>query len=687
MVERSGRTSVLHDRVYDFELGPGETVTFTKTLSVCTSLQCRVGALKEETLRLLNEAVSKGFERNLSEHTSKWKGRWDHANITIRGDEACDKALRLNIYHLIIAGFKGNFPMSIGARALTGQGYRGHVFWDSDIFMLPFYIYTDPVVAKNMLLYRYYRLNAARKNARERGYNGVLFPWESASGGDDVTPRYARDIDGSVIKIDTIDFEHHVSADVAYAVFNYYRATQDTEFMTHHGAEIIFETARFWSSRATFDKKKKKYEIRDVIGPDEFHVHVNNDVYTNIMAAWNMGYAADLYDEIKEKDIEAFGRLRHKLRISDDEAADWRHISGHIYVPNTKRDGIIEQFEGYFKKKDIVVRNYDNNFMPEAPSHFSYSDFNKTKFIKQPDTLLVFQLLPERFSDNEKKKSLRYYMKYTLHQSSLSHSSHAIVSSRLGNILRAYVLFLFSSQVDLKNLHNNTDGGMHMANAGGTWQAAVFGFAGVSFDKDGIAVNPSLPSHWKGIDFNLFWKKCFLKFSLENYKANITYYPINSGLENITLRVFGDRYTLEPFKTLEVKRKGGRIDMKRVRDIIKKENFIYASENTPVMRVSRLLVENKVSSVPIINDDNELKGIISEQDILRVTESKKLAKLKAKDVMNKNVEYVKDDDHLEIAIRLFAERPYRRLPVLRGKAVVGVISRREVLSSCMGEYY
>ncbi|MBN1871375.1 MAG: CBS domain-containing protein [Candidatus Omnitrophica bacterium] len=686
MMERDGRQVALHDRFYDFELKAGETITFTKTMAITTSLQYRVSNLKEETLRILNNAVSAGFERNAKDHIETWKTIWEHANIKIDGDELCDRALRFNIYHLVIAGFKGNFPMNIGARALTGQGYRGHIFWDSEIFMLPFYIYTDPLIAKNILLYRYYRLNGARSNAKVRGYQGVLFPWESGSKGDDVTPRYAKDIDGSVIKIETIEYEQHITADIAYGVYNYYRATEDTDFMVNQGAEIVMESARFWASRVTFNLSRKKYEIHNVIGPDEFHINVKNNSYTNYMAAWNLEYAHDIYHDLKKNNPQELEDLMSKIRLSEKEVAAWKEIGDNMFIPISKKTGIIEQFEGYFKKKETVVRNYDKQFMPEAPSHYSYSDFDKTQFIKQADTLLLFNLFPERFTAEEKRKNYRFYIKRTLHQSSLSHSSHCLIAAQLGDYLRAFALYLFAVHVDLKNLHNNTDGGMHMANVGGVWQATVFGFAGLSFYSDAIAVNPVLPRHWKEISFNLFWKKSLLKVSVNNKMVSIICYPMNSNQSGIKAIIFNKEFILEPFKIYEFKRKARDIHMRRVRDIMRKDSFISANEDTPVRRISHFLVDHNISSVPIIDSSSQLQGIVSEQDILKVTDSD-LSKLKAKDIMNKSVEYVKEDDHIEIAIRIFTERPFRMLPVLRGKTVVGVLSRQEVLSACTGEYY
>ena len=688
-VERDAKESVLHDRVYDFEMKAKESITFTKTFSINTSLQCRARRLKEETERHLCEAVTKGFDKSIEDHTESWKARWERANIVIKGDDLCDKAVRFNIYHLIIAAYKGNFTMSIGARALTGMGYRGHIFWDSEIFMLPFYLFTDPDTAKNMLLYRYNRLGHAIANAKKKGYSGALFPWESGGVGDEATPRYAKDVDGSVMEVDTIDYEHHISGDIAYAVFNYFRATDDIDFMIRSGAEIVFSTARFWASRVTFNEKIKKFEILDIIGPDEFHIRVKNNAYTNILASWNLEYAATLYYELKKKNPVAFLKLKHHLKLNDKETADWKDISKNIYVSRSK-DGIIEQFEGYFKKKSIPAKSHSDFFMPEAPQHLTYKNFHKTQFIKQADTLLLFYLFPERFSHEEMVKNYQYYIKRTLHQSSLSHSTHAILASEYKDCLRAYALFLFAAQVDLKNLHNNTDGGMHMANVGGVWQAIVLGFAGISFTDGLIDINPRLPGHWHSVLFELMWKKDSIRLNISNRGVEACYYPVDSHSQPLHITVFKQRCVLEPAKIVKVtpkRKESAMVPLKRLKDIMKQENFVFVDLNNPVKDVTRLLREKSASSVPVVTGDKELCGIISKQDVINATEREDLSQLKAKDVMNKSVEYVKDSDHAEIALRLFTERSFQVLPVVKGKKLVGCITRKEILSACAGEYY
>jgi kojibiose phosphorylase len=690
-LDRGDSVNLCKDRVYNFQMKAGDVVTFTKAFAVCTSLQHRPSKIKETTLNVLKEAVSGGFQKSLENHITAWRDKWEIANINIKGCKLSERALRFNIYHLIIAGYKNKFPASITARALSGQGYRGHIFWDAEIFLLPFYLHTDTEIAKKMLLYRYQRLSEAKKNASKRGWQGALFPWESASRGDDVTPVYAKDIDGRVIKVDTIEFEQHISADIAFAVFNYYRATADIEFILNYGMELVFETAKFYRSRLTFNEKMKKYEILKVTGPDEFHTCVDNNVYTNILAAWNLEYAFKLYSQFKAKKSSVIKKLLKKIKLTNKEIKQWSDIADSVYIPHSRKKGLIEQFQGYFRKKESIIKTYDNNFMPEAPKRISYEGFNKTQYIKQADLLLLFYLLPERFNQQQKLKNYSYYINKTLHQSSLSHSIHAIIAGRMGNYLRAFAFFLSSLQLDLKNLHNNTDGGMHMANIGGCWQAVIFGFAGLELEDEMISVDPRLPGHWQSISFNFIYKQCLWHFSLSNSKISVNWRPLSgNSSDTMNIKLFKKLYSLKPLEVAKIDRDLKEVSMvsvKRLKNVMKAENFIFINENITAKEVSRFLREKRVASVPVVTANNEMVGIISKNDIVNFAESENFSQLKAKDIMNKNVEYVKPEDHLEIALRIFTERSFQLLPVVKGKILVGCITRKEILSACLGECY
>ncbi|MEE8392120.1 MAG: beta-phosphoglucomutase, partial [Anaerolineae bacterium] len=265
---------------------PGEQITADKLIALVTSRETT--DVRQAVLSKLEEAVSHGYDDLRAANDAAWETEWETCNVTIEGDDKADLALRYSLFQLLIAAPRHDDRVSIPAKTLSGFGYRGHVFWDTEIFIVPFFTYTRPEIARNLLMYRYHTLPGARRKARESGYEGAMFAWESAGSGDETTPRWVPSPDGELTRIWCGDIEHHISADVAHAIVQYWRVTGDDDFMRDYGAEIVLDTARFWGSRAEWNAARDRYEINDVIGPDEYHDHVNNNVFTNCMARWNL---------------------------------------------------------------------------------------------------------------------------------------------------------------------------------------------------------------------------------------------------------------------------------------------------------------------------------------------------------------------------------------------------------------
>jgi kojibiose phosphorylase len=510
------------NKIFNMSLKKGETVCFTKIFSVHTSKHTGRLKLKRAALNDINRAKNIRFKNLLKRHIDAWRDKWGHADIKIEGDREAQKALRFNIYHLLIAGKENDDNVSIGARTLSGNGYRGHVFWDTEIFILPFFIYTNPRVARNLLMYRFHRLEEAKRIAESKGYKGILFPWESADIGKDVTPPYAKNLDGTIIEIHTGDMEHHIVCDVAYGVSHYYDATGDDSFMMKAGLEILLRSARFWASRVTYNQKRKIFEIRNVIGPDEFHENVNNSAYTNEMAKWNLNRAKGLYGIFKKKYPRFVRKIAKKISFNaDKEIENWAKIADKIKIPFSKSKGILEEFDGYFRKKDIILRKLNHYFMPVLPREVAIRDIMHTQLIKQADIVMLMYLLPERFKRKEKIKNYLYYVKRTIHKSSLSPSIYSILASEVGDITRGYLYFLFSLYADLKNTHGNTREGIHAASLGGTWQAAIMGFSGFRIIDEMPSFEPGLPGHWRALKFRVKWKRHDLKIRVSNKKIKI----------------------------------------------------------------------------------------------------------------------------------------------------------------------
>ena len=494
----------------EFEAIEGEFIDINKYITFYTSRDVDKRNVSIMAKREMLNFMAEGYEEELKNHLDVYAKLWSQADIEISGDKEADKALRFNIFHLLSVANPLDDRVSIGAKGLHGEGYKGHVFWDTEVFMLPFYIYEYPEAARALLIYRYNLLNAARKNAEKNGYKGAQYPWESADTGEEETPRWGVGYLGNPVRIWTGDIEHHITADVALAIFEYYRATNDLDFMIKYGIEILLETARFWASRVEYNTTLDRYEINDVIGPDEFHEHINNNFYTNYLAKWNIKIALKLTILLKEKHKSEYLIISSKICLLEDELNKWQEILDKIYLPYDRvnyNSKLMEEFEGYFNKEDFTINKFDENNMPIWPEKVRLNKLNDTQLIKQADIVMLLLLLGEEFDDETKKLNYHYYEKRTMHKSSLSPSMYAIMGMRIGEYNNAYEHFLRSALVDLKDNQGNTSEGLHMASAGGTWQVAILGFGGMHVDEDGIlCFDPYLPDKWNSIRFKIHWR-------------------------------------------------------------------------------------------------------------------------------------------------------------------------------------
>ncbi len=684
-VESGKNKEFLTGRIHDFDLKTKQQITFSKIFCIKTSLDYDSRSLKRETMRDLNAAVEDGFDELFKAHQKAMKQKWETADIIIEGDKESQLAVRFCIYHLIISAGEEYGRFSIGAKTLSGEGYKGHVFWDTEIYILPFFIHVFPKLAKQLLMLRYNTLNAARGIAASKGYDGAMYPWESTPDGQEQTPRYAKDIDGSIVEVHTQDFEHHITADVAFGISEYCRLTGDREFLLNCGSEIIIETARFWASRVK--KKEGAYHINGVIGPDEFHVNVDDNAFTNYMAIWNLNRAASLCGELKGD--PCFQNLKRRIKLKSEEISNWQRIASLIVFPRSEKYGIITQFKNYLRKKDIKIKSYDKYFLPEAPKYTELEGLEKTRFLKQADVVLLFCLFPDYFSEGEKKRNYDFYMKRTLHKSSLSFSAHSLAAAKMGDMFRAFKFFWVAANLDILDIAGNTVDGIHAANLGGVWQALVGGFGGVRVSPEGLSVSPRLPGNFSKLAFNFFYYSDRYEIEISDRAVRVKVVPVknkNSKTIKRVIEVFGKQYDLLPFKYRVFKAREER-EMITAKDIMKKKNMLTVDENMPVAQIGRVMVEKKASSVPVVDKHNNLMGIVSEVNIIEATTDENFSKLKAGDIMNKKVVAVKLSDPLEEITKTFTKFPYRRLPVLDGKKVAGVITRRDIIADFLGGFY
>ncbi|MFC1485046.1 glycoside hydrolase family 65 protein [bacterium] len=529
--------------VSNLDVKKGETICITKYFSFYTSRDINAKKIMKRTIETLETAVSKGFDCLFLENKKVWKKKWNVSDIEICGNNEDAKAVRFNIYHLLIASSEKNLDVSIGAKTLSGEGYRGHVFWDTEIFMLPFFIYTNSRIAKNFLLYRYNRLHQAREKARENNYRGAMFVWESADLGDECTPLWYKDKHGDIQKVTTGLFEHHITADIAYATSLYYEVTGDEIFMINYGMELIFETARFWQSRVDYNKKNKRYEISAVTGPDEFHEHINNNAFTNIVAAWNLEYAYNLYSDFSKKHPLAFKKIVKKIGLTPDEIEDWKKISQNLYVP-VLRTGIVEQFAGFLKLKKNPITHRNKYLLLKNHNELKEDEIKDFQFVKQADVLMIFLLFPHYYDSKIKIKNYEFYEPKTLHFSSLSPSAHAIVGLDVGALELAYKYFVTSAYLDIRNIYHHTGDGMHAASLGGVWQIVIYGFAGIRILENKLFCDPKLPKSWKSIKCCIIWKGHKIKFFIDKNTVTISTFNLYKKYD-FKINVYGKDYIID----------------------------------------------------------------------------------------------------------------------------------------------
>ena len=483
----------------------GETLTFQRLVAVYTNRDTAdPGRAALEHVRRCGWDT---FEGAFEAHAARWQEIWERSDVRIPGSAATEQALRFNAYHLVSAA-DHDPGVSVGARAMTGRAYEGHVFWDVEIFKLPFYLYTCPQVAQALLLYRYHTLDGARRRARELGGRGACYAWESTVTGDDVTPTTIRlKTTGTDVPIFTGTQQLHVTAGVAYAVWRYWDATQDAAFLRDAGVEILLETARFWVNRCT--RGPRHYHLRGVVGPDEYHHSVNDNAYTNWMARFNLERAVEAVEWIQREFPAAFAALAERCTLAAHERDEWREVARHLYCPAPNAQGVIEQFEGFFDLEDYTLPR-EERFKAPISRLFDWDRINRLQLIKQADVLMLLHLFPDSFSHEIAAANYRYYEPRTDHGSSLSPGIHAAVAARLGLREDAERYWRESLWLDLSNVMSNSALGVHPACMGATWQALVFGFLGVRFTEAGPVPDADaparLPSKWRGVSLELCWR-------------------------------------------------------------------------------------------------------------------------------------------------------------------------------------
>jgi trehalose/maltose hydrolase-like predicted phosphorylase len=380
------------------------------------------------------------------------------------------------------------------------------------------------------------------------GWRGALYAWESADTGDDATPEQVVAPDRQVVDILCGEQEQHISADVAYAVWQYWQATGDATFLLDAGAEILLETGRFWSSRAEREADGQCH-IRGVIGPDEYHEHIDDNAFTNVMARWNIRRALEVAALLRERWPDHWERLATHLGVDETEMQRWRTVAGTLATGLDAETGLFEQFAGYFGLEEINLAGYAGRSVP-MDIVLGRERTSRSQVIKQADVVALLGLLPEEFPGEMAAANFRYYEPRCGHGSSLSHAMHGLVAARLGQSETALRHFQRTAAIDLADTHATSDDGVHIAALGGIWQMAVLGFAGLSLRRDGVELHPQLPATWQSLGFQVQWRGRRLKIRIDQVKQCVEA-TLEAG-EPIKLVISGDAHELRHGHVLRV---------------------------------------------------------------------------------------------------------------------------------------
>ena len=457
-------------------------------------------------LDTLRDAEDAGFERLLAEQRAAWGNFWDIADVRVENDAELQRAIRLALFQLS-ASVGDDGETALGARGLTGPGYRGHVFWDTDVFVLPFLAATRPRAARTLLEYRIRRLPGAFREAHASGHAGARFPWESARSGRDVTPDRGR-VAGESVPILTGQLEEHIVADVAWGVSCYLDWTGDEEFEVAVGLTILVETARYWASRIRLDGEGRGH-IDGVIGPDEYHENIDDNAYTNVMARWNLRRAAAAAASLDAD-------------VGEDEVSRWRALADALvdgYDPTT---GVYEQFAGFFELEPLVIAEIAPRRPADAEQLLGRERLRGAQVAKQADTLMLHHLVPDELAADSLGPNLLFYEPRTSHGSSLSPGMHASLLARVGRMSEALDWLRVTSRMDLDDLTNSSAAGLHTAAMGSLWQALAFGFAGLRPAGDRLRLDPRLPDEWGSLQIRVVFRGARVRIHVGNPTVTVS---------------------------------------------------------------------------------------------------------------------------------------------------------------------
>lgn len=489
-----------------------DEVALYKYTAILSSLDHKPDTLVKNSMETVKKAARRKYSKLFLDHIAVWEENWSQSDIVIKGDPAAQQGIRFNIFQLNQTYTGKDERLNIGPKGFTGEKYGGSTYWDTEAFLIPFYLSTEPPeIARNLLIYRYKHLQKAIENAKKLGFNAgaALYPMVTMNG-EECHNEWE------------ITFEEiHRNGAIAFAIYNYIRYTGDKDYLAEYGLEVLIALSRFWRQRVNWSDVKGKYVILGVTGPNEYENNVNNNWYTNKMAAWTLRYTIECLDYVMDEHPLQYQRIVKKTHFHhDSETSSWKDIIKHMYFPMLDERGIFLQQDGYMDKEQRMVSELSPKERP-INQHWSWDRILRSVFIKQADVLQGIFCFEDEYTTDTIRRNFDFYEPRTVHESSLSPCIHSILANRIGEVEKAYDLYLRTSRLDLDDYNNEVAEGLHITSMGGTWMSMVIGFGGMRIKEGMLTFTPNLPRKWKLISFNIHFRGRILNVTITENKTSV----------------------------------------------------------------------------------------------------------------------------------------------------------------------
>jgi maltose phosphorylase len=519
------------------DIKANETVVVYKIATNLSSQNYEAADLVQTAVKVIDTAVAQGFDSLLIEQAEAWATKWQEGDIIIEGDVAAQQAIRFNIFQLNQTYTGKDARLNIGPKGFTGEKYGGSTYWDTEAYCIPFYLSTAPEeVSKNLLIYRYKHLEKAIENAEKLGFNNgaALYPMVTMNG-EECHNEWE------------ITFEEiHRNGAIAFAIFNYIRYTGDQSYLAQYGLEVLVGIARFWKQRVNWSEDKKQFVMLGVTGPNEYENNINNNWYTNTLAAWCLSYAVEAAGIVKNEDASKYQQIIEKTKLNEvEEFGAWTNIAANIYLPYDAEKGVFLQQDGYLDKEQILVKDLPASDRP-LNQKWSWDRILRSCFIKQADVLQGMYFFEDDYDLESLRRNFDFYESRTVHESSLSPCVHSILAAKLNDGERAYEFYLRTSRLDLDDYNNDTEDGLHITSMAGTWMSIVEGFGGMRVREGKLLFNPFLPEQWTSFSFNIGFRGVQLRIKVDKDTMTI----VTDSKESLDINIFNESYVVAAGETV-----------------------------------------------------------------------------------------------------------------------------------------